>query len=435
LSIESAEYLDRTSRGVFVQCTVEEGKSILEKILSITPLEDMQPRAHELSKDVLIITYPDASDIPTSPARAELLQLTASELGSNEEIEDNTPSHLSIEEDLFDDDVGDMSKVPTYDIKNLNVEPVEQDLEEFMVAQENLLDLSALISRDWIEALEEDDSYIKVYPEPKINCCCLQGFMFHKACYDSRVGVNLLLVDEASDIDMQSLIPSTKILQWQLGLNLQCKGVVPMITEIEDTKVCLEYHIFYKLGPTFILIGVSLHALLRGVVNGESLKLAIGHKEFSTSFSRTTNHAAEQELEKDPLQQVMAATLEEELLPPGLDDAANYFTPVDEEVEFQNLEQEAKLEASPIELKQLPLGLKYVFLNGNQTSPVIISDKLTNDETQKLATTLEKYQLVIDYSLTDLKGIGPSFCTHRIPTEQDHMSGSINADLILRRGK
>jgi hypothetical protein len=41
LSTESAKYLDMTSRGVFVQCTVEEGKLILEKILSITPLEDL----------------------------------------------------------------------------------------------------------------------------------------------------------------------------------------------------------------------------------------------------------------------------------------------------------------------------------------------------------------------------------------------------------
>jgi hypothetical protein len=48
---------------------------------------------------------------------------------------------------------------------------------------------------------------------------------------------------------------------------------------------------------------------------------------------------------------VMATTLEDELSPPGLDDVVKYFTPVDEEAEFQNLEQEAKPEASPVELK------------------------------------------------------------------------------------
>jgi hypothetical protein len=36
-------------------------------------------------------------------------------------------------------------------------------------------------------------------------------------CYDLRVGLNILLLDEAFDIDTQLLMPSTKILQWQPG--------------------------------------------------------------------------------------------------------------------------------------------------------------------------------------------------------------------------
>jgi hypothetical protein len=51
---------------------------------------------------------------------------------------------------------------------------------------------------------------------------------------------------------------------------------------------------------------------------------------------------------------------------------------------------------------------------------VIISNKLSHEETQKLVATLEKYQLVIGYSLKDLKGISPSLCTHRIPMDQDN---------------
>jgi hypothetical protein len=59
-------------------------------------------------------------------------------------------------------------------------------------------------------------------------------------------------------------------------------------------------------------------------------------------------------------------------------------------------------------------------LNGNRETPVIISDKLSNNETQRLVATLEKYRSVIGYSLKDLKGISPSLCTHRIPMEQEH---------------
>jgi hypothetical protein len=117
---------------------------------------------------------------------------------------------------------------------------------------------------------------------------------------------------------------------------------------------------------------------------------------------------------------VMATNLEEELALPCIDDVADYLSLAEQEAVFQELEQEAKLETSPVELKLLPLGLPYVFLNGDRETPVIISDKLSNDETQRLVTTLEKYQSVIGYSLKDLKGISPSLCTHCIPMEQEH---------------
>jgi hypothetical protein len=69
LGTESAKYLDMTSRRVFAHCMAEEGRSILDRILSVTPLEDLQIKAPVLSEDELIITYPDTSDISTIPER------------------------------------------------------------------------------------------------------------------------------------------------------------------------------------------------------------------------------------------------------------------------------------------------------------------------------------------------------------------------------
>jgi hypothetical protein len=62
--------------------------------------------------------------------------------------------------------------------------------------------------------------------------------------------------------------------------------------------------------------------------------MAVGHQEFSTSFTRALNHEAEDELEEDLLQQLMATTLEEELSPPCLDDVDDYFSMAEEEAEF-----------------------------------------------------------------------------------------------------
>jgi hypothetical protein len=211
LGTESAEYLDMTSRGVFVHCMVGEGKLILDKILLVAALNDLRLKAPHISEEEPSITYPDASEVSTSLAR-ELLQLTAPEISSNKEEDDHTPFPLSIEDGCFEYDIGNLSKAPTCDKKGLFFEPTGQDREEFMVSQENLLRLSAIISRGWSEAVEEDDSYVRIYPGSNTICCCLQGFSFQTICYDPRVGLNIPLLDEASDIDLQLLVPSTKIL-------------------------------------------------------------------------------------------------------------------------------------------------------------------------------------------------------------------------------
>jgi hypothetical protein len=50
---------------------------------------------------------------------------------------------------------------------------------------------------------------------------------------------------------------------------------------------------------------------------------------------------------------------------------------------------------------------------------VIISDKLSQEETFCLITIVEKHRSAFGYSLQDLKGINPTLCTHRIPTDSD----------------
>jgi hypothetical protein len=176
MGTESAEYLDMTSRGVFVHYSVEEGKLILDRILSVTPLEDLWFKAPLISEDEPIITYLDTSDILALLAKEELLQLTARGIGSENKIEDSTPFTLSIEEDCFDDNIGHSSKAPACDLKGLKFEPAGQDPEEFMASKENLLELSTIISRNWSIAVEEDGSYIRIYPNSKTIYYCLQGF-------------------------------------------------------------------------------------------------------------------------------------------------------------------------------------------------------------------------------------------------------------------
>jgi hypothetical protein len=70
-----------------------------------------------------------------------------------------------------------------------------------------------------------------------------------------------------------------------------------------------------------------------------------------------------------------------------------------------------------VDLKPLPKGLKYEFLGLDKTYPVVVSDELSPEENEKLLILLKEHRKVIGYSINDLKGLSPAFCTHHIPME------------------
>jgi hypothetical protein len=70
-----------------------------------------------------------------------------------------------------------------------------------------------------------------------------------------------------------------------------------------------------------------------------------------------------------------------------------------------------------VDLKPLPKGSKYKFLDPDKTYPVIVSDNLNPEENETLLILLKNHRKVIGYSINNLKGLSPTFCTHRIPME------------------
>jgi hypothetical protein len=56
-------------------------------------------------------------------------------------------------------------------------------------------------------------------------------------------------------------------------------------------------------------------------------------------------------------------------------------------------------------------------LGPDKAYPVIVSDELSPEENEKLLILLKKHRKVIGYSINDLKGLSPAFCTHRVPME------------------
>ncbi|GJY10597.1 hypothetical protein Tco_0378782 [Tanacetum coccineum] len=73
-----------------------------------------------------------------------------------------------------------------------------------------------------------------------------------------------------------------------------------------------------------------------------------------------------------------------------------------------------------VELKDLPPHLEYAFLEGDDKLPVIIAKDLSMDEKAALIKVLKSRKRAIAWKLSDIKGINPEFCTHKILMEEDY---------------
>ncbi|GJY81473.1 reverse transcriptase domain-containing protein [Tanacetum coccineum] len=100
----------------------------------------------------------------------------------------------------------------------------------------------------------------------------------------------------------------------------------------------------------------------------------------------------------------------------------NYFPEIPKDLKIceANNEKSSVNEPPEVELKDLPPHLEYAFLEGNDKLPVIIAKDLKNEEKAALIKVLKSHKRAIAWKLSDIKGIDPEFCTHKILMEEDY---------------
>nr|GEV71198.1 reverse transcriptase domain-containing protein [Tanacetum cinerariifolium] len=76
-------------------------------------------------------------------------------------------------------------------------------------------------------------------------------------------------------------------------------------------------------------------------------------------------------------------------------------------------------EPPEVELKDLPPHLEYAFLEGDDKFPLIIAKDLSVEEKTALITVLKSHKRAIAWKLSDIKGIDPEFCTHKVLMEEE----------------
>ncbi|GKD28509.1 hypothetical protein Tco_1239287, partial [Tanacetum coccineum] len=72
-----------------------------------------------------------------------------------------------------------------------------------------------------------------------------------------------------------------------------------------------------------------------------------------------------------------------------------------------------------LELKDLPSHLEYAFLEGTNKLSFIIAKNLKEEEKARLLKVLKSHKCAIAWKISDIKGIDPQFCTHKILMEDD----------------
>ncbi|RVW13079.1 Retrovirus-related Pol polyprotein from transposon opus [Vitis vinifera] len=117
-------------------------------------------------------------------------------------------------------------------------------------------------------------------------------------------------------------------------------------------------------------------------------------------------------------------TLRSEGLPEP-SNVARYSTRLEEERKIlplfnkEEAQEAAKEETPKLNLKPLPMGLKYTYLEENKQCPVVISSSLTSPQEKCILEVLKRCKKAIGCQISILKGISPLVCTHHIYMEEE----------------
>nr|GEX59839.1 hypothetical protein [Tanacetum cinerariifolium] len=208
-------------------------------------------------------------------------------------------------------------------------------------------------------------------------------------------------------------------------LRLPTLNDTKMVLELADRTISkttrVAENVFVKVGRPFLS---TAHALI-DVYEGE---ITLRHDDQSLTLKcGDTPSISYNNLESLNKVDLIDATCEEySQAVLGFTDGVSteVFSPIYEPIVSSSLQNltpfDAKDEPPEVELKELPPHLEYAFLSDNEKWPVIIAKDLSPNEKTDLINVLKTRKKAIAWKLTDIKGIDPEFCSHKILLEEDY---------------
>nr|GEY63868.1 reverse transcriptase domain-containing protein [Tanacetum cinerariifolium] len=115
---------------------------------------------------------------------------------------------------------------------------------------------------------------------------------------------------------------------------------------------------------------------------------------------------------------ILEAFLNNDLKSPS--NQKDYFLSVRKDLKVVEPKNQSSDDEPPeVELKELPPHIEYAFLGENEKWPIIIAKDLNVNEKTALINVLKSRKKAIAWKLTDIRGIDPEFCSHKILLEED----------------
>jgi hypothetical protein len=248
------------------------------------------------------------------------------------------------------------------------------------------------------------------------------------------------IYDKVEDDNLDLAQTSTKLIMRD-GRTIRPLGIAcNMNVKISGKCISTDFFVIdaYRSNHDHIILGRPFHKLVDAVLDAGKGKVTmnLNGKKYTYNFLRVSKHPTpippEDEVEEvdslcfvETLRYLLQRAIENQVndqQDEELEEASKGLEPQDGSVEEEKFEDIGEIKPEEpqvleVDLKPLPKGLKYEFLGADKTYPVIVGDELSPKENEKLLILLKKHRKVIGYSINDLKGPSPAFCTHHIPME------------------
>ncbi|RVW44008.1 Retrovirus-related Pol polyprotein from transposon 17.6 [Vitis vinifera] len=277
------------------------------------------------------------------------------------------------------------------------------------------------------------------------------GKVVEKALLDLGASVNLLPYSVYKQLGLGELKPTA------ITLSLADRSVKIPRGVIEDVLVQVD-NFYYPVDfivldtdPTVkeanlvpIILGRSFLATSNAIINCRNglMQLTFGNMTLDLNIFYMSKKQITPDEEEGPEELCIIDTLVEEhcnqhmqeKLNESLEDIEEGFSEspiglatlqswrkIEEILPLFNEEEEAVAEKEilKLNLKPLPVELKYTYLEANNQCPVVISSSLTNHQEKCLMEVLRRCKKAIRCQISDLKCINPLVCTHHIYMEEE----------------